>query len=142
MNVLSAIACSLWMLVVPASGWAILLNEAELQPIANQDPEVAKEVQVELEKLSFANGVIHVSGLQPARWLRFNSPGQGLNALLQLLQKLGFEVTLAFSAEDNPRDGIGIAQSEDGSKKLGVTIYTKFHGFDVTKLRVVMKGAK
>lgn len=140
MKVIFTLFASFWILMIPASGWAILLSEPELQPFANQDPEVAAEVRAEMKKLSFRSGIIHVGAPQPTRFLKFDSPGQSLNTLLPLLQKLGMKVTLSFSDVENPPEGFGMAQKEDGSKELGVTIYTRHKEFEFTKLRVVMNG--
>jgi hypothetical protein len=125
-----------------ASAWAILLNRPELQLLGKQDPEVLKEVNSAMTKLDFKGGVIHVGAPGPNRWLRFGAPGQSLNELLPLLQKLGMKVTLSFSDKMQPDQGFAIFQKEDGSNELGVTIHTKHEKFDLSKLRVKLAPTK
>lgn len=121
-----------------ASGWAILLSQPELQLLGKQDPEVIKMMEAEMKKLSFDSGIIHVSAPEPARSLRFKSPGQDVSDLLPLLQKLGLSVTVSFSDKLQKECGFLMSQAEDGKGNVDVVINSKHPNFDLSKFRIAM----
>lgn len=101
-------------------------------------------MNAKMKTLSFASGIIHVTAPHPFQSLRFKSPGQGVNDLLPLIQKLGFKVTVFFSAELHKEWGFLMTQPEDGKGNVAVVINSKHKhpDFDLTQLRVAMGPGK
>ena len=122
--------------ISPTFAWAILLNEPALFPIWKENSDTVKEVNAAMARLDFKGGVVFVSAPKPARNLRFGAPGQSVNELLPLLEKLGYKVTVAFSDSMKADWGFLIGQVEDGGKELAITINTKHKRFDRELLEV------
>ena len=65
-----------------ASAWAILLDKPSFVYPAHGKQADIRVLEAEMAKLQFDGGVIHVSAPNPARNLRFNSPGQDISTIL------------------------------------------------------------
>ena len=123
-------------MISPSFAWAILLSKPELFPVWRENTETVKEVKAAMKKMDFKGGIVHVTAPEPRRILRFGDPGQSVNELLPLLKKVGFEVSVSFSETLNKEWGFVMAQKEDGSKELVITINSKHAEFDRELLKL------
>ena len=92
-----------------------------------------------MSKLQFDGGVILVTAPNPARNLRFNSPGQDVAPILPLLNKVGFEVELVFSKTSPTGNGFIIGQNENQPAKLSIIINPGFEGFELDQLKLTLR---
>jgi len=124
------LAASILLSVPAAHAWAILLNQPSLQYPAAATKETITAAEAEMKKLKFEGGIIHVSAPTPTRNLRFQAPGQAVNALVPMLEKLGFTVNVTLSDTLPAKWGVVITQQEDGSNQVAVLINSKHPKFE------------
>lgn len=130
------LAFAFLVLLMPAAhAWAIILGSPSLQYPAKATQETIAAAEAEMKKLKFESGIIHVSAPSPSRNLRFKAPGQAVNGLLPLLEKLGFAVDVTISETLSAKWGVVITQPEDGSDKVVVLINSKHPKFDRKMLK-------
>jgi hypothetical protein len=134
MKALLLALASLFLMVPAAHAWAIILGQPSLQYPARATQETIKAAEAEMKKLEFEGGIIHVSAPTPFRNLRFQAPGQSVNALVPQLEKLGFTVTVTLSDTLPAKWGVVMTQQEDGSNKVAILINAKHPKFDRGKL--------